>query len=111
PAAGPACGTDARVNRKAVERRWAMTIGRTGPYRFARDAVPVGARRMGTLDRGRSGPLQVSGTANLRKSHVGTRGMKKPAPRPMRPLIPENLRSGFQSIPFGRASRVRIVSR
>src|SRR3989441_5484187 len=111
PAAATAFVTNARLNMKTVERPWAMTIARTGPYRFARDALTVAAKPMVTLDRARSGPLQVSGTANFRKSHVGTRGMKKPAPRPMRPLIPENLRSGFQSIPFGRASRVRIVSR
>src|SRR5207245_7644508 len=48
--------------------------------------------------------------AELQERHVGTRGMKNPAPRPIKPLMPENLRSGFQSIPFGRASRVRIVS-
>src|SRR5206468_8526402 len=111
PAAATAFVTNAGLNLKTVERPWAMPIARTGPYRFARDALPVAARPIVTLDRARSGPLQVSGTANFRKSHVGTRGMKKPAPRPMRPLIPENLRSGFQSIPFGRASRVRIVSR
>src|SRR3989442_10045666 len=111
PAAATAFVTNARLNMKTVERPWAMTIARTGPYRFARDALTVAAKPIVTLDRARSGPLQVSGTANFRKSHVGTRGMKKPAPRPMRPLIPEDLRSGFQSNPFGRASRVRTVSR
>src|SRR5881409_2869595 len=110
PAAAKALVTKARLNMKTVERPWAMTMARTGPYRFAREALTVAARPIVTLDRARSGPLQVSGTWNFRKSHVGTRGMKKPAPRPMRPLMPENLRSGFQSIPFGRVSRVRSVS-
>src|SRR2546428_561743 len=34
---------------KTVERPWAMTMARTGPYRFARDALTVAARPIGTL--------------------------------------------------------------
>src|SRR5437879_13730511 len=85
PAAATAFVTNARLNMKTVERPWAMTIARTGPYRFARDALTVAARPIVMLDRARSGPLQVSGTANFRRSHVGARGIKMPAPRTVRP--------------------------
>src|SRR5207245_10364404 len=76
PAAATAFVTNARLNMKTVERPWAMTIARTGPYRFARDALTVAARPVVTLDSAGRGPLQVSGTANFRKSHVRTGGVK-----------------------------------
>src|SRR3989441_13357216 len=47
PAAARAFVTNARLNMKTVERPWAMTMARTGPYRFARDALTVAAGRSG----------------------------------------------------------------
>src|SRR5256885_14858043 len=94
PAAATAFVTNARLNMKTVERPWAMTIARTGPYRRARAALAVAARPIVTFARARSGPLHVSATPNFRNSHVGTSGMKNPAPRPMRPLMAEDFRSG-----------------
>src|SRR3989442_553335 len=64
PAAAIAFVTNARLNMKTVERPWALTNARTGPYRFARDAITVEDRPMGTLDRAVSGPIPVSRTAH-----------------------------------------------
>jgi len=88
-----------------------MTIARTGPYRFARAVLATADSPIVMPASARTGPLQVSGIPNLRRNHVGTSGMKKPAPRPISPLRPENFSRGLQSIPFGRAARGRKVSR
>ena len=100
-----------KLSMKAVDRPCAMTIARTGPYRFASGVLPIAAIPIVTFARARRGPLHVSGTANLSSIQVATSGMKNPAPRPMSPLMPENFKRGRQSIDFGRASRGRTDSR
>src|SRR3989442_3536689 len=78
PAAAIAFVTNARLNMKTVERPWAMTMARTGPYRFARDGRTVPAKPKVTFDRAMDWALQGSGTSNLRKSHLGPHRRAKP---------------------------------
>src|SRR5437764_12161273 len=97
----------ARENRKAVAAPVARTIARTGPYRFARAVLATADSPIVMPANARTGPLQVAGTPNLKRNHVGTSVMKKPAQRPISQLRPENVRSGRQSIPLGPAARGR----
>src|SRR2546427_4962341 len=80
-----------RPSMKIVESAWVVAMARTLPQRRARRELPIAANPIVRLEIPRSGPLNESGAANFRKSHVGMSGMMNPAPRPMRPLYTENL--------------------
>src|SRR3972149_2377364 len=105
-----AVGEGTMESMKTVERPWVITIALTGPNRRDRDALTIPASPIVRFETARRGPLYASGTPYLRKSQVGTRGMMKPAPRPMRLLTPENFTSGLRARSFVRAALGRSTS-
>src|SRR3989442_13014702 len=76
---------------KTVENPCVATIALTRPTLVDSRGLEIAASAIVRFDSESRGPLNVSGVPNLRKSHVGIRGMMNPAPSPMRLFIPENL--------------------
>src|SRR5438477_12214942 len=72
---------------KIVENPCVATIALTNPNRPEILGLATAASAIVRLDNESRGPLNVSGVANLRKSHVGISGIMNPAPSQMRLLI------------------------
>ena len=92
PPASRALGMNASRNMKKVELPAVARIARKSPKLFDTRGLATAENAIVRPDRARYGPLYVSATPNLYHSQVATKGIIRPAPRPMTLLQRENLR-------------------